>query len=138
MLSFYPVHLEGIYTNDIEYRRFLRNVFSMNHNCPWDATEVKQIDDISLDEFDYDEILTSALLDSIYEDTKSIPAFKTLYEKAAATMMSCDPTIGIAILFSYSFAHLFHKCVSKYVTHSTNYNFKEQEEFIQLSQLLTK
>jgi hypothetical protein len=137
MLSSYPVHLEGNYTNDIEYRIFLRNIFSMNHNCPWDATEIHQIDDVSLDEFDYDEILTSTLLDAIYEETIQIPAFKTLYEKAAAKMMSCDHTIGIAVLFSYSFAYLFHKCISKYITH-TNWNFKDQNEFIQLTKLLTK
>lgn len=137
MLSSYPVHLEGIYKNDIEYRIFLRNIFSMNHNCPWDASEVHNIDIVSLDEFDYDEILTSKLLDSIFEETKEVPAFKMLYEKAAASMMSCDPAIGIAVLFSYSFAHLFHKCVSKYITH-TNWNFKDQNEFIQLTQLLTK
>lgn len=136
MLS-YPLHLEAIYKNDIEYRAFLRNVFSMNHNCPWDASEVHEIDDVTLDESDYDEQLTKTLLDSIYLETWQIPAFKTLYEKAAAQMFSIDPTIGIAILFSYSYAHLFHKCIIKFITH-TNMNFEEHSEFIQLMQLLTK
>jgi hypothetical protein len=46
----YPVYLEGSYTNDI------RQLFSMNHNCPWGSTKVHEIDEISLDEWDYDEI----------------------------------------------------------------------------------
>ena len=133
----YPVYLEGSYTNDIQYRNFMRQLFSMNHNCPWDSTKVHEIDEISLDEWDYDEISTTQLLDTIYNATHHIPVFKTLFEYAAATMMSQDKNIGLAVLFSYSFAHLFHKCIIVYLTYN-DCIIEEQTCFVELKQLLLK
>ncbi len=115
----------------------MRQLFSMNHTCPWDATTVHEIDELSLDEWDYDEYSTTELLDIIYDGTHLIPEFKKLYQLAAATMMSQDSTIGLAVLFSYSFAHLFHKCIIVYIT-DNHCNLSKQEDFIQLNRLLTK
>ena len=133
----YPVYLEGSYSNDTQYRNFMRHLFSMNHNCPWDSTTVHEIDELSLDEWDYDEFSTTELLDTIYDGTHLIPEFKKLYQLAAATMMSQDNTIGLAVLFSYSFAQLFHKCIIVYLTYNGS-NLSELPDFIELRRLLTK
>ena len=72
----------------------------MNHTCPWDATTVHKFDEVSIDEWDYDGNSTTELLDTIYDKTHLIPEFKTLYQLAAATMMSQDDSFGLAVLFS--------------------------------------
>jgi hypothetical protein len=123
----YPVHLKATYNDDIGYRIFIRNLFSMKHQSPWDPSYIHEVDDVSIDEYDYDDDAASQLLDSIYAETHSIPVFNELYILAAATMMSEDTSIGLAVLFSYNFANVFHKCIISYISNNhTEYSgFKE-------------
>jgi hypothetical protein len=123
----YPTHLKSAYDDDISYRIFIRDLFSMKHQSSWDPNYIHEVDDVSIDEYDYDEDAASQLLDSIYAETHSIPVFNELYVLAAATMMSEDTSIGLAVLFSYNFAYVFHNCIISYVINNdTEYSgFKE-------------
>jgi hypothetical protein len=47
---------------------------------------VHEVDDVSLDEWDYDDASITELLDSIYNETGKIPVFKNLYILAAGKM----------------------------------------------------
>jgi hypothetical protein len=69
--------------------------------------ENKEEYDETMDELDYDEESASKSLNSIYEKTKEITEFQHLYDLAAACMFSTDREIGLAVLFSYDYFHLF-------------------------------
>lgn len=130
----YPIQLSGIYNDDVGYRAFIRKLCSMEHKCPWDSNTLHEIDEVSLDEYDYDDNAMTELLDNVFSQTHSIPVFNKLYTLAAATMMSEDTSIGVAVLFSYSFASIFHNCIVNYITtNSTNYS-----GFAELLQILSK
>lgn len=114
MDTFYPTHLDANYTNDIEYRTFIRELFTINH-IPHLYTGKQKCDDDSDSDSDYDEDAVSIILDLIYNETYSLPQFRTLYTLAAATMISDDKSIGLAVLFSYTFAQKFHECIISYI-----------------------
>ena len=56
----------------------------------------------------------SAAMDEIYEKTKHLEQFQSLYISAAALMFSTDPNIGLAVLFSYDYFSLFHTCIQAF------------------------
>jgi hypothetical protein len=134
MKSFYPISLNANYIDDVGYRRFIRELFSMKHTCPWDSDTVQEIDIVSIDEFDYDDDAASKVLDLIYAETHFIPVFSKIYTLAAATMISEDTSIGLVIMFSYNFAHIFHKCLVSFIT----LNDTTDPVFNDLIQLLSK
>jgi hypothetical protein len=111
MDTFYPTHLNANYTNDIEYRTFIQELFTMDH-IPHLYTGIQQQQD---GDSDYDDVAASIILDLIYNETNSLPDFNTLYVLAAATMISDDKSIGLAVLFSYTFANKFHECIISYI-----------------------
>ena len=102
----YNIEEEEInYTNDQEYRQCLRRVFNMSlreneHN----------IDEHSFDEINYDEVATSKAMDFVLSKTSHHLFFRKLYLFAASKMFSSDSGIGLAVLFSYDYFMLFHKC----------------------------
>lgn len=95
------------YSNDFEYRAWMRRLFCMV--SPKDIDQ--DIDEVSRDEMDYDDVSTSLLLDHIYESTSHNSLFQQLYECAAALMLSEDKSIGLCVLFSYNYFQYFHKCL---------------------------
>lgn len=110
MDTFYPTYLNANYTNDIEYRKFIQELFTVNHIPHLYTGKQKDYEDS-----DYDDDAASIILDLIYNETYSLPEFNTLYTLAAATMISDDKCIGIAVLFSYTFAQKFHECIISYI-----------------------
>lgn len=115
------------YSNDLEYRNCMRNLFSMNH-----AEEIiDDIDDISKDENDYDTDASTKALDFIYLQTCFIPCFQSLYDVAASKMLSMDREIGLAVLFSYDYMSLFHKCVCCFLENPQDFN-EMTEDYIRL------
>lgn len=97
------------YNDDDEYRETLKQL------CNWNP-----------DEIEYDEENMSKALDEVYDYTYTNPFFKDLYSLAAIHMMSEDITIGLAILFSYDFLHLFHPCL--YIFHHKPHLFNDALE----------
>jgi hypothetical protein len=74
------------------------------------------IDEITRDEQDYDEFAASKTMDFVYEKTFEHVLFQELYDIAASKMISMDRSIGLAVLFSYDYMALFHRCLCCYFT----------------------
>jgi hypothetical protein len=100
------------YTNDIEYRKSMRNLFCMI--SPRITEESSEVDDITRDEQDYDDSASSKMLDFVYEKTFEHTLFQELYDIAASKMISMDRSIGLAVLFSYDYMALFHRCLCSF------------------------
>jgi hypothetical protein len=118
----YPVSLAIEYATDQEYRNCVRKLVSMDtdvyFNPETETTEPKHtmrdIDDITEDEWTFDQDTTTAFLDDVYSRTICVPALANLYELSAAVMFSTDPNIGMTILFSYDHLNVFHLCLCKF------------------------
>jgi hypothetical protein len=113
----YPTDTVVQYTNDQEYRVCLRNVFSMNSLQIATHQTDGGVDEVTRDEWDYDADAMSSGMDWIYDTTASHPLFQEWYRAAAGKMLSEDPSIGIAVLFSYDYFRLFHPCLCHYLIH---------------------
>ena len=114
------------YTNDKEYREFIRKICSMKSN-QLATLEQNDIDDITHDEWNYDADAMKIWLDHIYEITNNDQIFIRLYLTAAGTMLSEDAQIGLAVLISYDYFYDFYTCI---------YNFKHKNDYISLVQKL--
>ena len=108
---FYPINMVISYDNDIEYRQHFRNLFQMTCNI---LAVTDDIDDVTQDEWNYEPGVIDPFMDFIYESTKNHPIFQELYLKSAGYMMSTEPSIGIAVLFSYDYLEHFHKVLCDY------------------------
>jgi hypothetical protein len=111
----YPITLDITYENDEEYRVCLCQLLKMT-------------DDFSLN-FEY--------IDFIYLQTEKVQLFAELYEIAAGTMITTDKTIGLAVLFSYTYLANFHKCLVDYFK-EPNSNLAVNDNFITLFQMIKK
>lgn len=114
------------YTNNTEYRECIRNYFKMNlTNCSQNIQQ--DWDEETIDEMSYDESAMSKGLDAIYEKTKDHPLFKTIYQNAAAKMISIDNEIGLAVCVSYDYFKYFHACIELYERDMAAFNESSQE-----------
>lgn len=108
------------YTNATEYRQCLRDLFEMNQEkYEQQIRELENHNDETLDpethdEMSYDDDAANRSIDYVFECTKDVAEFRNLYLKAAAKMLSEDPTIGIAIMFSYDYLYYFHACLVEF------------------------
>ena len=121
------------YNNTTEYRTVFRQITQSNktiHENPY------HIDDETLDENDYDEDSVSAFLDNIYEKTKTEPLFHTLYDAAAAKMISEDREIGLTILLSYDYLWAFYPCFCDYTQHPETFSETNDWYTVLLKKLL--
>ena len=117
--SVYNTNITQIqYTNDIEYRECMRQIFHMssikNNDC--------DIDTVTQDENDYDSESTTKAMDYIYHMTKEHILFQKLYDIAASKMLSVDREIGLAVLFSYDYMSLFHDCILSFIKTPDEFN----------------
>jgi hypothetical protein len=113
----YNTKLIVSYSNDLEYRKNMRELFSMNHKDQCD-----NIDDITNDENNYDHDSSSKSLDFIYKQTRNNIYFKSIYDLAASKMFSMDREIGLAVLFSYDNMDSFHKCLCSFLENKRDFN----------------
>lgn len=103
----YNTNLTVKYDDDFGYRQSIRDVFGMNCSNDLDP----DYDPVTRDELLYEADAMSKGLDDVYERTKDVPEFKKIYEIAAGFMFSVDTNIGLAVIFSYDYFHLFHPCL---------------------------
>jgi len=106
------------YSNDAEFRSCLRLVFNMNANID----ESSYLDEITRDEQNYDMNAVSKAMDNVFDETKDIELFQTLYDFAAAKMLSTDRSIGLAVMFSYDNLKDFHHCLWDFFTNKSEFN----------------
>ena len=97
------------YTSNEEYRKCMRELFSMN------TVEITDdIDEETKDEMDYDDATISIAMGKLFDYTKTNERFQELYDLAAALMFSIDREIGQVVLFSYDNLPLFHLCLASF------------------------
>lgn len=121
----YPVNLELSYTNNYEYRKQLRELVGMKHqvnNLDLD------MDEVSLDENNYDESAMNAFIEYLWKLTKDNYELQELYKLASATMMTLDSEIGIVVLMSYDYLKLFHKCIISFLE-NRDVNFYDHKSY---------
>jgi len=98
------------YSDDFGYRQSIRDVFGMN--CDFNPDSVDgDCDAVTKDELMYEADAMSKGLDDIYERTKDVPEFQEIYSICAGIMLSVDPNIGLAVVFSYDYFDKFHPCL---------------------------
>ena len=102
------------YNTNTAYRGCLRDTMNMDvSHISFDAY-TEDLDDETKDELLIDERQMSRALDEIYEKTCNIECFQNVFLRAATLMMSNDPKIGLAVLFSYDYFSQFHKCLKAF------------------------
>jgi len=124
---------ELTYANDAEYRQTVRRLFCMI--SPKDMN-IDDLDEITRDEQDFDPEAAESTMDHIYEKTKGNPLFQQLYDGAAAKMISMDRSIGLAVLCSYDYLALFHKCLCLYLNRPNDFN-ESSDEYVRLVKKMT-
>lgn len=106
------------YKDTTEYRALFRKITNSSSNKtdnPFD------IDTETLDENDYDDQSVNTFLDTIYENTRNHPLFQSLYDNAAAKMISENREIGLAILLSYDYLWAFYPCYCEYMNNPSTF-----------------
>ena len=96
------------YDDDFAYRKHVRDIFSMT------CSPISDYDAVTNDELMYEDDAMSKGLDEIYARTKDVPEFQEIYMTAASLMLSTDPSIGLAVLFSYDYFDKFHLCLADF------------------------
>ena len=119
------------YSNDIEYRKSLRKLFTMQKTVLF----CEEIDEITNDENDYDGDSASKAMDFVYEQTKNNELFQKLYDSAASKMLSQDREIGLAVLYSYDYMLYFHNCFIDFYKNPSEFN-DTKDTYILLSKKL--
>lgn len=94
----YPITLGILYKTDSEYQKCFCALINKT---------------VTLETFDdeWSEERVTLFLNFIYTKTSSFYLFQQLYISAAATMMTLDPEMGLAILFSFTYLEFFHPCL---------------------------
>jgi len=132
----YPNNIKIQYSNDIEYRQSLRQLFEMNFQTELlDNSSI--MDPVSLDESNYDEKMTKKWMDWISLQTKECYEINELYKIAAATMISLDRETGLAVLFSFDYFSDFHKVLSLFFE-NPNRDLEMYPEYERLWERLSK
>jgi hypothetical protein len=110
----YPYNIDytPTFETDEEYQRDVHKLFRMN--C-------------ELNE-DYDETAANNAMDFIYSRTKDMPHFQEIYKLAAATMLSEDLEIGLAVLCSYDYLIDFHTCLVSHIKLQDGMDFTSFEK----------
>ena len=123
------------YHDNKGYRQCLRELFRMNPETYKEKLNtlrsLEDLDDETEDEISYDDSAAKDLLDQIFSKTEKNSLFNSAYMIAAGTMISEDPTIGLAVLFCYDFLPLFYLCLVDYLTSPAEFT-KENNHYISL------
>jgi hypothetical protein len=109
-----------VYYDDITYRQVLRSILKMESN-PTSSTD---LDSLTQDEQDCDDVALTVALNWIYAKTRDHPLFQILYLKAAGFMLSEDPQTGLCILLAYDNLPLFHPMFCAYMGHPDQFSDK--------------
>ena len=118
----YPLDLEISYTNNAEYREFVRKLFKMSPTNYNPTSQMDGLDPESKDELEYDDAATSKGLDWIYNQIKDNELFQYILAKAAAKYLSEDPGIGLSVMMCYEYLDVFHACIKSFLTTPEEFN----------------
>ena len=107
--------LSIVYNDNVGYRKCLRQFCDMS--CVDIFAGDVDIDSISRDENLFDFKAMQITMDILYEKTCKSPAFKVLYDLAAARMFSEDREIGLCVLLSYDYFPYYYAIYSLFEKH---------------------
>jgi hypothetical protein len=93
--------------------------------CP--AMDDETIDEETRDEMMYDNDAVITVMGNLYDLTRDNVLFQNLYDLAAEKMISTNREIGQAVLFSYDYLPLFHKCLAGFLRNPDSFN--DSDEF---------
>lgn len=122
----YNINAVAVYSDNKSYRSTLRQLFFMDVSI-CDSKGDESMDEESRDELMYDDSAVVKVMGNIYELTRDNELFQKLYDLAAEKMISTDREIGQAVLFSYDYLPLFHKCLAGFLRNPEGFN--ENNEF---------
>jgi len=112
------------YKDTQEYREVFRKITNAPSNSS--VENPYNIDDETLDENNFDESSSSIFLDTVFEKTKNIVLFQTIYDLAAATMLCENRDIGLAVLCSYDYLWAFYPCYCDYCENPITFSEKNE------------
>lgn len=119
----YNINYNVNYDNNKEYRKCLREVFSMNmNNIDISLNEIEDLDEETEDELLYDNSAINKGLDYIFNLTNHNEHFMDLYISGASCFFSEDPNIGISVMFSYDYFQQFHLCLVDFINNRFDIN----------------
>lgn len=117
----YNIDAVAVYTDNKSYRSTLRRLFFMDVSmCA--AMDHESMDDESRDELMYDNDAVITVMGNLFELTRDNVLFQNLYDLAAEKMISTNREIGQAVLFSYDYLPLFHKCLAGFLRNPDGFN----------------
>jgi len=107
-------------------------MYNTNYKCTY-HTIADDIDDHiykkdMLGVFDverFDSCIINSHIESLYENLKNNDDLVSCMKKAATTLLSEDPVLGLMILFSYDFLFVSHPCICAYLENLED-TFKEK------------
>jgi len=103
------------YETNEEYRQYFRELCGMTNFLLDPSMNTLELDEETLDEQQFDMDAASKTMDYIWESTKKNSLFQRIYSKAAAIMLSDNNEIGLAIMISYDYLDVFHKCFVEFM-----------------------
>jgi len=122
----YNIDAIAVYTDNKSYRSTLRRLFFMDVSM-CHVTVDESMDDESRDELMYDNDAVITVMGNLFELTRDNVLFQNLYDLAAEKMISTNREIGQAVLFSYDYLPLFHKCLAGFLRNPDGFN--DSDEF---------
>jgi len=117
------------YQSNEQYRSTLRRIFYMDVSLC--ALNMESIDEETRDELNYDESTVSKTMEELFDATKNNDQFNYLYDIAASKMLSTNREIGQAVLFSYDYLPLFHKCLACFIRNPSEFT-ETNENYVAL------
>ena len=117
----YNIDGVAVYTDNKSYRSTLRQLFCMDVSM-CHVTVDESMDDESRDELMYDNDAVITVMGNLFELTRDNVLFQNLYDLAAEKMISTNREIGQAVLFSYDYLPLFHKCLAGFLRNPDGFN----------------
>lgn len=129
------------YDSDREYREELMRTFripippSVFGPAPPETNEPLTYSESNMIEVNFDAITNT--VSQIADITKTDPCMRTLYEKAAARLLSTEIETGAILLFSYTAFHVFHICLHVYFYHRDDWG-ENHSAFKELMRRMSK
>jgi hypothetical protein len=117
----YNIDAIAVYSDNTSYRSTLRQLFFMDVSM-CSAMDNESMDEESRDELMYDDASVVKVMGNIYQLTRDNELFQKLYDLAAEKMISTNREIGQAVLFSYDYLPLFHKCLASFLRNPDGFN----------------
>lgn len=114
MAASYPFDMTIVYGTNSQYRQCFRELCGMANIVMDPSLNLADLDEETLDEQHFDMEAASRTMDAIWDSTKDNVLFQSLYEKAAAIMLSQDKEIGLAVMISYDYLDVFHACFCRF------------------------